>query len=182
MNYLLRGMPTDLLTSNREAFRRMRVDVGQTGLFEGREFRTFKRFDLGNGAALNMRFVSPVPFILFDESIVITGGEVDSTAFRTASDVAGAWTPITAIGRNIMPTRPEPYYQPQARLEFGGTYTPGDEVGPPILVKAATATAQQTSISGSSRERALDAGTYYIRLTAVSAAKGCYYIDWEERP
>ena len=32
------------------------------------------------------------------------------------------------------------------------------------------------------RERGLAAGTYYLTLTAVSASKGCYYLDWEERP
>lgn len=180
------GLPADMLTSDREKFRRVRVDVAQTGFFEGREFRTFVRFDLGSGSVLRMRFSCPVPFVIFDESITILTGEVDSTAYRDATNVGGTWTAAPVIGRNIMPTRPQPggaYYQAQALLETGGTFTPGDEVGPPILIKTSNATAQQTSVpAGNSRERGLAAGTYYIALTAVSASKGCYYLDWEERP
>lgn len=35
MSYLLRGLPSDMLTSDRERFRRLRVDIAQTGFFEG---------------------------------------------------------------------------------------------------------------------------------------------------
>ena len=38
--------PSDLLTSEREKYRRVRVDVGQTGFFDGREFRTFKEISI----------------------------------------------------------------------------------------------------------------------------------------
>lgn len=177
------GMPEDVFTSKNHGHRRWQVDVGQTGLTEGREFRTFVRFNIGTGAKLYMRFTSPVPFVIFDETIVISDGEIDSTASRTATSVSGSWTPAPQIGRSTAPDRPFPYYTPQALLDYGGTYTPGVEVGPPILIKTSGATGQQTSVHGSnSRERKLDAGTYYIYISAITAAKGCYYLEWEEKP
>lgn len=48
----------DLYTSDAEGFRRLRVDSGQTGFFEGREFRTFYEMNIASGASVYIRFVS----------------------------------------------------------------------------------------------------------------------------
>lgn len=62
--------PTGLLTS--ETNPRLRVDVGQTGFFEGREFRTFLEFS----ASQVIRVVVPINVILFNLSVSLTEGEV----------------------------------------------------------------------------------------------------------
>lgn len=174
----------DMLTSDKRKFRRLRVDVAQTGFFEGREFRTFNRFNIAAGQTLYMRFSCPVDFILFEEDIVLNSGQLDHTAYRTVSNVAGSWTPRPTLGRNIMSSRPTPFYTPVGVLETGGTFTPGDEVGPPMIPKTSGSTAQQSTVpAGNSRERGLLAGTYYLKMTAIDGpAVGVYYLEWEERP
>lgn len=184
--FLSVDLPHDVYTSANEKFRRFQVDVAQTGTDEGREFRTFMRFNIPNTTSVYMRFVSPVNFILFDERIVLVDGWIDSTAYRVVSDVAGVWTDLPQIGRNISSDRPTPFYTPVAKMQFGGTFTAleADEVGPPIMVRTPTTSAQATSIpNGNARERVLGAGTYYIKMTAMGNgnAVGCYYLDWEER-
>jgi hypothetical protein len=180
-------LPHDLYTSKNERFRRIQVDVAQTGNDEGREFRTFKRINIPNGSTEYLRFVSPINFILWDERVMLSDGWIDSTAYRIVDNVAGTWTDLPQIGRNISSDRPLPFYTPQAKLQTGGTFTflAANEVGPPIIVRTSSATAQASSIpSGNSRERILGAGTYYLKLTSLgnSNAVGCYYLDWEERP
>lgn len=178
--------PKKLLTDLDGPSARLRVDQGQTSFFAGKEFRTFVRLNLAQGASLYMRFTCPVDFILHDERLVINSGEADHTAYRVVTDVAGAWTPRPVIGRNIMTERPTPYYVAQGVLETGGSFTvnAADEVGPPMIPKTQGATAQQSTVpSGNSRERGLAPGTYYMKLTAVSGPLvGAYYLDWEERP
>lgn len=178
--------PKHLITDDDGPSARLRVDVGQTSFFAGREFRTFIRFNIANGASLYLRFSCPVNFILFDERIALNSGEIDHTAYRVVSDVSGTWSQRPSIGRNIMSERPVPYYYPVGMLEYGGSFnvSPSDEVGPPMLPKTSGATAQQSTIpAGNSRERGLSAGTYYLKMTAVSGpAVGVYYLDWEERP
>lgn len=185
--YTAVDLPHDIYTSKNETFRRLQVDVAQTGLSEGREFRTFLRLNIPTGNTVYMRFVSPVDFIIFGEMIALTDGWIDSTAYRVVDNVAGTWTDMPVIGRNISTDRPTPFYTAVGKMQTGGTFTSlaADEVGPPILVRTASATAQATSVpAGSSRERQLVAGTYYLKLSSLgnSNAVGCYYLDWEEKP
>lgn len=183
-NHAVVDLNRHLTTSDNQGFGRVRVDLGQTGFFEGREFRCFKRLDMASNQTLYFKFVAPVDFIIFLEEAVITEGFLDITAYREISNDAGTWTKINPIGRNIMTNRPSPLYVPQCALYEGGTFTPGVEVGPPILIKTSNATSQQTSTpGGASRERALAAGTYYIKiLSSGIASVGCYYLEWEEKP
>jgi hypothetical protein len=178
--------PQKLLTDEDGPSARLRVDVGQTGFFAGREFRTFLRFSLAHGSSLYLRFSCSTNFILFEEEISLKSGELDHTAYRVVTDVAGSWTQRPTIGRNIMTERPTPVFVPTGKLEYGGSFTvdAANEVGPPMIPKTAGATAQQTTTpAGSSRERGLAAGTYYLKITSLSGtAEGVYYLDWEERP
>lgn len=172
-----------LLTSAIDGFKRLRVDTGQTGFFEGREFRCFKRLNIPTGQTLYAKFVAPVDFIIFLEEAVLTEGQIDITAYRQVTNDTGPWTKIDPIGRNTMSRRPTPYYESQCALYTGGSFTPGVEVGPPILIRTSNATAQQTSTpGGASRERGLAAGTYYIKMTSITNSIGCYYLEWEELP
>ncbi len=179
--------PRDLMTSQNRRARRLRVDIGQTGFFEGREFRTFNRMSMTTDQVIYLRFTCPVDFILFDEQIVLNSGEIDHTAYRSATNITGTWSDLPVIGRNTMTRRPLPYYQPVGKMQIlspGGSFTGTDEVGPPLIPKAANATAQQTSVpAGNSRERGLSAGTYYLRSRCVSGPLyGVGYWDWEELP
>lgn len=174
----------DLYTSDREGFRRLRVDTGQTGFFEGREFRTFYELNIATGTSAYIRFTSPIDFIIFEQSLTLDSGSVRFTAL-TGATPAGTWgTALPVIGKNRMMTRKSPYYTPQITLDTGGTAS-GGTVVELFRVVAANATAQQQTVLGAaSTERGLPAGTYYLRLENIgnAAATGVYSLIWEERP
>lgn len=164
---------------------RLRVDPGQTGFFEGREFRTFAELSIASGATFVMKVVSPINFILSSQTIDIDDGTLRFAAVAGAGTEGGSFsTTHTSIGKNRMTERPSPYYTSQIVITSGGTHTGGTEVEV-IRIKAAGATSQTTTVSSSSDEsRGLAAGTYYLRFqnTGAGSIAGVYTIWWEERP
>lgn len=176
--------PADLLTSARERFRRVRVDMGQTGFFEGREFRTFREFSIATGQSLYIKFTSPVDFILFEQSLTLDAGSIRFTALTGATEATPFNTALPVVGKNRMAIRPQPYYSPVITVSTGGTVT-GGTIVELFRVVAANATAQQQTVGGAAQtERGLPAGTYYLRIENIgnSTATGVYSLFWEERP
>jgi hypothetical protein len=174
----------DLYTSDREGFRRLRVDTGQTGFFEGREFRTFYELSIPTSASIYIRFTSPIDFIIFEQSLTLDAGAIRFTALTGATPGGTYSTALPVVGKNRMVSRKSPYYAPQCTVATGGTAT-GGTVVELFRVVAANATAQQqTVLGGASTERGLPAGTYYLKLENIgnSAATGVYTLIWEERP
>lgn len=176
--------PADLLTSEREGYRRVRVDSGQTGFFEGREFRTFREFSIPTGQSLFIKFVSPIDFILFEQSLTLDAGSVRFTALTGSTEATPFNTPLPVVGKNRMALRPLPYYVPVILVTTGGTVT-GGTIVEVFRVVAANATAQQQTVGGAAQtERGLPAGTYYLRIENIgnATATGVYSLFWEERP
>lgn len=185
--------PPDLLTSTNEGYRRLRVDQGQTGFYEGREFRTFFEFNIPSNNTQVFKFVSPINFMLFEQSLSVDAGSIRLEAFVNATAVATFNTPLPIVGKNRMSTRPTPFYTSQivatthaapVTLGSGITTVGATRTGLSRIV-AANATAQQQSVSGGTQsERGLPAGTYYVRLHnfGSGAATGVYSLIWEERP
>lgn len=174
----------DLYTSNTEGFRRIRVDSGQTGFFEGREFRTFFEISLATGTSSYIKFVSPVDFIIFEQSLTLDAGSVRFTALTGATSVGTYSNILPVIGKNRMSVRKSPFYVSQCTLASGGTVT-GGTVVELFRVTAANATAQQQTVLGAaSTERGLPAGTYFLRIENIGngTATGVYSLIWEERP
>lgn len=186
--------PADLLTSEHEGFRRMRVDVAQTGLFEGREFRMVRKVSIPSGTPLVFRFTSAVDFMLFEQNLNCSDGDIEYFAYRsTQGDAGGTFTalPVPPIGKNISSKRRpydtvSGYYESAVSLASGGTFTPTDE---DVYVdydraKTSNATAQRSSVEGGNDSvRYLAAGTYYLVLTSLNGTSvGRFAIAWEERP
>lgn len=174
----------DLYTSEREGFRRLRVDTGQTGFFEGREFRTFFELNIATSTSVYIQVTSPIDFIIFEQSLTLDSGSVRFTALTGATPGGTYSTSLPVVGKNRMTTRKAPFYSPQITLATGGTAT-GGTIVELFRVTAANATAQQQTVLGAaSTERGLPAGTYYLRLENIgnSAATGVYSLIWEERP
>ena len=164
---------------------RLRVDVGQTGFFEGRDFRSFYELNVAAEATLNLRFVSPIDFILWEQALNLDSGSRRMAVYINAT-VSGAWTPIAPIGRNRMSTAPA--YAPLAALSYGGNFTGGTLVEV-IRVRTGSNQGNQRSSTVGARqsdERGLPAGSYIISLQPLGvetdAATGVYSIEWEERP
>lgn len=161
---------------------RVRVDVGQTGFFEGREFRTFRDLNMSTGTTLVIKAVVPINIILFGLDINLLEGElrVETVAGGTEGGTFSETLPIFA--RNTTTERPEPLYSPQVVLAAGGTHTGGTILD--VLVNKAGANAQQAGSVGVAQndERGVGAATYYFRLTATGTVRGTFKARWEERP
>ena len=176
--------PADLLTSQREGTRRIRVDVGQTGFFEGREFRFVRKLT----SPVVYKFVAPVEFILSFQGFGITDGEFEFYAWRgdNITENTPFNTELPAFGKNTSTTRPlfnGAYYQRQCQIFSGGTITPTDAnlYADYEHLKTASASGQRVSVEGSGREeRYLAAGTYYLQFSGT--AQALFRLTWEERP
>lgn len=181
--------PDDILTSKKETFRRVRVDVAQTGFFEGREFRSFREFSIASGQSLWIKVSAPVAFILFEQSLTVDSGSIRFSAFSGATGTGDYTVQLPVIGKNRMPSRRQydtvsGYYEPQITLSTGGAATGGNLVEV-FRVVAANSTAQQATVGGIvATERGLPAGDYYLKLENISnsTATGVYSLFWEERP
>lgn len=177
-------LPHDLYTSTEEGFRRLRVDVGQTGFFEGREFRTFKEFSIGAASTLVLKIVVPINAILFEQGVEIDAGSIRivNVSGGTAGGTFSETLPV--IGKNNMTTRPAPLYTPQIVFTAGGTHT-GGFVFDTHRAVAANATAQQSTVGNIvGDERGVAANTYYVRYENIGSgtATGTLWFFWEERP
>lgn len=163
---------------------RLKVDVAQTGFFEGREFRSFYEFNIASGQTATLRFSCPIDFILFQQALSVDSGGVKLTARAGATPGGTFGVDLPVVGKNRMSSRPTPFYEPQATIATGGTATGGTVVEVVRLV-AAGATAQEATVGGQfADERGLPGGSYYIQIQSIGngAATGVYSLFWEERP
>lgn len=167
-----------LLTSE-DLTSRLRVDVGQTGFWAGREFR----FDLEVDGAIVVKFSSPIDFILQSQTLESRDGIATFTAYKSADGVAGGTFTsdgIVNLPNNAMSDAPS--YTKQIAITSGGTFTPNVGAVPreQITVKASTSTAQRQTVGGAAiQERGLPAGDYYLMFTGDNAS---YRLVYEERP
>ena len=177
--------PFDLLTDGGNGpNRRLRVDIGQTGFFAGREFRTFKEFSINAGQTLVVKVVVPINAILSEQSIELDSGSIRVTN-TTGGTPGGSFSDtLPVIGKNNMTELPTPLYTPQITFAAGGTHT-GGFVFDIHRIVAATATAQQSTVGNViGDERGVAAGTYYVRYENFGSgtATGTLWFIWEERP
>ncbi len=106
---------------------RMRVDVGQTGFWEGRMFRTFYEFNIAAGQTAVVRFVAVEDFILHKQELMLDGGWLRFSAVLGGT-AGGTFTAAQTIGLNRMSNRPVPNHEPLSGFSTGGTHTGGTEV------------------------------------------------------
>lgn len=188
---------TDLLNVTTDlgcGFDRVRVDVGQTGFFEGREFRSYFEFsdeentELAVAGSRYFKFSCPVDFILQSQLVEVDKGGVRLQAFTGATD-GGGWSSVPVIAKNRSPTRrqfPSGYYVGQATFYTGGTFTGGTQADV-IRARTASQTVSATNVGASQDDvRYLPAGDYYILMQPLIGvndnSEGTYSISWEERP
>jgi hypothetical protein len=174
--------PVKLLTDDDGDYARMRVDVGQTGFFVGKEARTFYEFSIASGATEVVKIVSPVDTILqtFGVELDLAELRVELVSGGTEGGTFGTALPI--FQTNTMSTASA--YTPQITMNRGGTHTGGTVVDLLIAI-AGEKTQKATSIQVSENlPLGFAAGTFYIRLinTDGATATGIFRARWEERP
>jgi hypothetical protein len=175
--------PFDLLTDGGDGeYRRLRVDVGQTGFFAGREAYTFHEFSIATGASRVIKVVSPVNTIVQRFSI-----ELDLAAIRLELVAGGTEggvfdAPLPIFKSNTMTTAST--YTPQITMVYGGSHTGGTVVD---VLTAISGDKLQKSTAATATEDlpvGFAPGTYYIRIinTDGATASGIFRARWEERP
>lgn len=168
-----------LLTGDTLENARLKVDVAQTGFWEGREFRLEREI----AGPTVIKFVSPINFILQLQAFASHDGEATLAVYSAAQGAeGGTFTALTQNPNNAMSTTPS--YTPQITLSTGGTFTPSSSdpnfAREFVRVVSASATAQQSTVGGSGiKERGLGANTYYLVFTGLKAS---YRLIYEERP
>ena len=164
--------------------RRIRVDVGQTGFFGGREFRTFKELNIAASGSYVVKAVVPVDIILFGLSLSIESGHLRLATVAGGTEGGSFSETLPIFGRNNMSERPTPFYVPVVVLTAGGTHTGGTEIDV-VRVKASANPQQVATVTGEGGdERGVAIATYYLRLTNLSATDaivGTFSARWEER-
>ena len=161
---------------------RLRVDVGQTGFFAGREFKTFKEFSITSGSSYVLKFVSLVNFILSGMDFTLITGEVKASIYSGGTEDGTFSDTLPIIARNTMSERPTPYYTSVASLVGGGTHSGGtqlDLIWSKVTDNANKAISSDTDMSS---ERGFAAGTYYLVMSALANSTGVFHARWEERP
>ena len=178
---LVRHLTEDLLTGSILGTKRVKVDNGQTGFFERREFRISQELSIPTDTPLVIKFSSPVNFILWEQVISCDAHLMKFEAIVGGTPSGAFSTPVTIWGKNRMTEQQA--YQGQVTVSTGGTVT-GGQVAEVLRIRAANATAQQSSVGETvSSERGLPAGDYYLRLSAEGGtATGTISLVWEERP
>lgn len=182
MTYTIQDFgPNDLLTTAKEGTRRVKVDLAQTGFFEGREFRISYEFDIASGATQVIKFSCTSNFILWEQRIEVDEGFLIYKPTLNPSSATGFVTEIPQYGKNRMST--VPVVTNTVTVTTGGTIT-GGTVAETARIKVANATGQQASIGGAVySERGLPAGDYYLTMHAEGAnTKGVINLVYEIRP
>lgn len=163
---------------------RLQVDQGSTGFFAGREFRTFRRLNIGNGQSEVIEAVVPVNVILTGLKLSVQDGWADVETIVGGTPGGTFGTPLPIFNRNNMTEVPTPVYTAQVTLATGGTHT-GGTILDVISARSAGSTAQASSVGDAlSDERGIGPGTYYFRVANVGSGDvdGVFSARWEERP
>lgn len=174
--------PVKLMTDGDGDYARMRVDVGQTGFYAGREAFTFYEFSIPTGQSRVIKVVSPVDTLVQRFAV-----ELDLAAIRLELVAGGTEggtfsTNIPVFKTNTMSTASN--YAPQVTMSTGGTHTGGTVVD--VLTAISGDKSQKSTAATASEDLPVgfSAGTYYIRITNTdgATAAGIFRARWEERP
>lgn len=174
--------PKVLMTDSDGAYARMRVDVGQTGFFAGREFRTFYEYSIPTGTTRVIRVVAPINTIvqMFQFELDLAALRVE---IRTGGTPSGTWaTSLQIFAANSMSSASG--YSPQVTMQTGGAHTGGTVID---LYKIYSGANQNKAISehiDDASPQGFAASTFYISMqnTDGATATGIFRTRWEERP
>lgn len=183
-------LPRDLYTSSKETYRRFRVDVAQTGFFEGHEFRTFKELSIASGATLVLRIVVPVNTILQGVTLHLDAGSVKLRTVSGGTPTGTFAETLPVIPKNTMtggvfPAPPTPLYMAQNVITSGATALAGGVDIDILRLVVANASGQASSVGAAVDDsRGVGPGTYYwvFNNFGNGTATGVFSSFWEERP
>ena len=163
---------SDITRGLKPGYKVLTVENLRLGFLEGREFRMFKELSLESGQVYILKVQAPVDLLLGQLDLTLDSGTVRMTSYIGGTPTGTFSESIPLIPKNNMSKRPSPYYTPQTVLTAiptGGTLTGGTVIDI-VRVAASNATAQQQSVGSVPFDvRGVSAGTYYIKLEALSS-------------
>lgn len=174
--------PKVLMTDDDGPYARVRVDVGQTGFFAGREFRTFYEFSIPSGQTRVIKVVAPIDTIVQTFGADLTLAEL-RIELRSGGTEGGTFaTALPIIPTNSMSSSSG--YDNQVTMHTGGTHTGGTVYDLLILYSGANENKATASSATENSPQGFPAGTYYISMqnTDGNTAVGVFRARWEERP
>ncbi|UVL22402.1 hypothetical protein [Pseudomonas donghuensis] len=185
--YIVR--PIDMYTDGHGPNLRLRVDPGQTGFFKRRMWRISFEFTALGATPIVLKVVVPVNFIIHHQALSVDEGGCSLRAYRTGQGTEGGTFGTTVPLYSVNFMTEESAYTFQSVVTTGGTFTPGvnDIAVETTRVRAANATAQATTVSGSTfGERGLAGSTYYLQMSNLpgvsGTSAGVFSLIVEERP
>lgn len=195
------GLPPHLFTddpSNWDAQSRIQVDVGQTGFFQGTEFRATRKLRIPVGQEIVFKNIVTVDLIIQRFQFSIANGNYEVHVWG-ADNVTENITFSTTVpffpknGSSEFSLFDGARYASQMQIFTSGAVTAGSAItvtDPDLYVdyvemKSSQATAQSASgISDPGTFRYAPAGTFYTQITNIGndAVRGIINNEWEERP
>ncbi len=176
-------LPADLFTGDNAAYRRLRVDPGQTGFFAGREFRVFQEFSVGSGLSQVWRFdATQIEFILQHVAVQCWESAAKFELLAEGGTEGGTFaTPVATRRTNRMITA-DLTYASQMVVSTGGTYT-GGVVTESTELNTGSGSGRHHEAANDTRPYGVPKGVYYLKVTAIGGtARGAINVRWEERP
>jgi hypothetical protein len=173
----------DLLTEGGlSEYDRIKVSVGRSCFFAGRQAFTFYQFSVPTGQTTVIKVVSPV-----DSIVQNFGANLNVASIRIELMVGGTEggtfnTPLPINKTNTMTTAG--VYTPQVTMAAGGTHTGGTIVDMLELLSGTPARQAVASTANENEPFGFGPGTFYIRIinTDGATATGIFRARWEERP
>lgn len=175
--------PKLLMTDGDGEYARLRVDVGQTGFFAGREFFTFHEFSIPSGESITIRATALTDVHLQRFIVDLWTAEL-RIEFVAGGTSSGTYNVDLPVLRSNMTSTIDATYNAQTTLDTGGTFTGG------TLIDVIQLYAVSNPAKGSAVEGGGDAvlgfgiGIYHIKLININSvnANGVFKARWEERP
>lgn len=176
--------PVKLMTDGDGDYARIRVDVGQTGFFAGREFRTIKEISIASGATLVIKVVATVDTILQMFGVKLEQAELRVELLSGGTEGGTFDTSLPIFKTNTMTTASD--YASNITMTSGGTHVGGTMIDLLLLNSGVDHGNQSAFDTVASNENPVgfSAGTFYIKLTNTdgATATGIFRARWEERP
>ena len=168
--------PAKLMTDSDGNYSRLRVDVGQTNFWSGKQFRTFQKLELASAASATIRATVGVNIVLYETSFTTENSSIE-VQLRAGGTATGPWTAMPVIRKNTITTAP--VIVSQVTMDYDGSHTGGTTID---LLRV-TAGNKQSSVGGTDSERGVAPGTYYyvITNTGNQTATVVFSGFWEER-
>lgn len=168
--------PTKLMTDGDGAYSRLRVDVGQTNFWSGKQFRTFQKVTIPSPGAVTIRATVGVNIVLYETSFHTEDSSIE-VELKVGGTADGPWTSMPVLRKNTMTTAP--VITSQVTMDYDGAHTGGTTID----LFRVTAGNKEASVSGDDKERGVGPGTYYyvITNTGNQTATVVFSGFWEER-